>query len=85
MKKLCKDCKYFKEGYSQGYCHHPENLDLVDGSPKSSPALLREDRYDSISCGEKGKQWEPKPEPEHLSSFGILYQKLIDIIGSKPK
>lgn len=64
MMKLCKDCKYFYNGYAMAYCKHPKNgINPVNGEVNAQIAInARSTRIgNSFSCGPEGKWFESAP------------------------
>lgn len=69
-KKLCINCKFCEirscADYSDlHFCFHPNNLSLVNSSPKASPQELRGENSSNIGelfCGVDGKWFEDAPK-----------------------
>lgn len=60
MIKLCKDCRYSKEGYKYFWCEHPGfGVEIDSGKPKSTTCKSVRNRIDL--CGESAKWFDPKP------------------------
>lgn len=64
--KLCKDCKYFYQGFTLSYCKNPKNgIEPVHGEVKPTFASVArgEGIGNTFSCGPAAKWFEQKPEP----------------------
>lgn len=72
--KLCKDCRYIRQGlfvqliggfflgdrWKHALCGHPSKASPVSGSVKDDEFCEVERNFDHTPCGREGKLWEAK-------------------------
>ena len=80
--KLCINCKYLYVNDPHKECSYPDILSKVDGKPKFTCQLARENTY---LCGPQGlwfeeKSKEQKQEEKPAISSKNLFRRMLDYI-----